>query len=405
MAFRHTTAIKKLRKLKKRKRVIQGGTWAGKTYGILPVIIDYCIKHEGEAYTVVAESIPAIKKGALKDFKEVMQLTGRWIEENFHATDRKYTFANGSYIEFSSFSSVGDAQAAGKRTGLFINEANYIPFPIADALMTRTSGNIWIDYNPTASFWAHEELIGDDGVDFIILKYTDNEGLPETILEDLMIKKGKAFHNVDLPTDQLYKESNVKSKFWANWCKVYLDGLVGNLEGIIFQEGINWEIIDSIPEGLEMEGLGLDFGYTNDPTALIGGYKYNGTKIYDELIYKTRMLNSHINDSIESQGIDKNKLIIADSAEPKSIDDLILLGLNVMGATKGKDSVINGITNLQEIKFYFTSISVNIIKELRNYCWKVNKEGVSLNIPVDAYNHGIDAIRYHESDKTEFWAF
>lgn len=387
--FQRTTAINKLLKLKKRKKVIQGGTWAGKTYGILPIIIDYCIKNKGESYTVVAESIPAIKKGVLKDFMEIMKLTGRWIEENYHSTDRKYTFSNSSYIEFSSFKTVGDAQAAGKRTGLFINEGPYISFGIADALMTRTSGDIWIDFNPTSRFWAHDEVAEEDDADFIILTYKDNEGLPQSILDDLMRKKEKA----------------KTSKFWKNWCDVYLYGKIGNLEGVIFQEGVAWNIIDELPNEAQFEGCGLDFGYTNDPTALIGSHKLNGSIVYDELIYQTRLLNSQIYNSIISQEVDISKLIVADCADPKSIDDLILLGLNVIGAVKGKDSIKNGISKMQENKFYVTSRSTNVIKDLRNYRWNMDKDGNSLNVPIDNYNHSIDAMRYFQSGKREFWAF
>jgi len=388
--FKRTTAINKLLKLTKRKRVIQGGTWAGKTYGIIPIIIDHCAKNKGESYTIVAESIPALKKGALKDFIEIMKITNRWIEDNYNMTDRKYTFSNGSYIEFSSFKSVGDAQAAGKRTGLFINEAPYISFGIADALMVRTSGFIWVDFNPTRRFWAHEELVKEDDTDFIILTYKDNEGLPQSIMDDLMRKREKA----------------KTSKYWRNWCAVYLDGEIGMLEGVIFQEGINWEIIEEIPAEAEFDGCGLDFGYSNDPTALIGSHKWNGAKVYDELIYKTRLLNSHIYNEIIEQGIDINKLIVAESAEPKSIEDLIQMGLNVIPAVKGKDSINNGIAKMQENKFYITSRSTNVIRELRNYSWKIDKDGNSLNIPIDDYNHGIDAIRYKESDNNhEFWVY
>ena len=146
--FQRTTAINKILALKHRKKIIQGGTWAGKTYGIIPVLIDYSIKNKNKTVTIVAETIPAIKGGALKDFKNVMRDTGRWNESNFNASDLHYTFGSGTKIEFKSFDSVGKAQAAGKRDVLFINEAPYIPYDIADALIGRTTEDIYIDFNP-----------------------------------------------------------------------------------------------------------------------------------------------------------------------------------------------------------------------------------------------------------------
>lgn len=403
MAFIRTSAINKLLSLKKRFRVIQGGTWAGKTYGILPCIINHCAINSGEQYTIVAESVPALKKGAIKDFIEIMQDTGRWVEERYSRGDKKYTFANGSYIEFSSFKTIGDAKAAGKRTGLFINEGQYIPFDVADALITRTSGNVWVDFNPTKRFWAHDELVDSGMADFVVLKYTDNEGLPKSILDDLLRKKEKAFHNCNLPTEELYKDENIKNKYWANWCKVYLDGLVGNLEGVIFQENISWKIIKEVPEEARSKGLGLDFGYTNDPSALIEGYEWNNSSVYDELIYETNLRNVQIDERITELGIDRTKKIVADHAEPKSIADLRAYGLNMIECIKGKDSVNFGIDKMQENIFYVTERSTNIIRELRNYQWRVSRDGKTMNEPIDSNNHSIDAIRYLEADNNDFW--
>jgi phage terminase large subunit len=153
--FQRTEAIDKLLNLSKRKRVVQGGTWAGKTYGIIACMIDRATKKPGFTGTVVAETIPALKSGALKDFKKIMQETGRWREDRFNASELHYTFASGYKLEFRSFDSVGKAQAAGKREDLFINEAPYIPYEIADALIMRSTELVWIDFNPTAEFWGH----------------------------------------------------------------------------------------------------------------------------------------------------------------------------------------------------------------------------------------------------------
>lgn len=392
--FQRTTAIEKLLELNHRVKVIQGGTWGGKTYGIIPILIDRCIHNKGQSYTVVAESIPAIKRGALKDFKEIMQITGRWMQDHFNSTDRKYTFANGSYIEFSSFQNVGDAQAAGKRTGLFINEAPYISWEVANALLIRTSDDVWIDFNPTRRFWAHREFVDSKDCDFLILTYRDNEGLPQSILDELMRRREKA----------------KTSKYWENWCRVYLDGEIGTLEGVIFQEGQNWDIVDSIPEEAQKKGYGLDFGYSNDPSAWISGSNYDGAMYFDELLFRKGLLNSAIASQMNSNGYQANSLLtVADSSEPKSIEEIRQHGINITGAKKGKDSVNFGIGLLQEEKFYVTARSINLINELRNYAWKTDKDGNTLNIPIENFNHGIDAMRYFATEfmnkQTEFAVF
>lgn len=367
--MKRTIAINKLLRLKKRKKIIQGGTWAGKTYGIIAIIIDFAAKNPNRVITVVAETIPAIKRGALKDFKEIMYSTSRWVETRYNATDRIYYFANGTIVEFNSFDSVGKAQAAGKRTDLFINEAPYIPFDIADALIGRTSGNIWIDFNPTHEFWAHTEIVGQPDCDFIILKYTDNEALPLTILHELELKKEKA----------------KTSDYWANWCRVYIDGEIGNLQGVVYS---NWEIIDHLPIEAKLLGIGLDFGFTNDPTAAIGVYKYNDKIIIDELIYRTGLLNNELATILQTY----KSFIIADSAEPKTIAELKGRGLNIQ-PIKDK-SILTGISVINEVRFYVTAKSINTIKELRGYIYEKDKTGKSTNNPIGYLNHSMDALRY-----------
>ena len=190
--FKYTTAIKKLRAIKARKKVIQGGTSAGKTYGIVPLLIDKAIKNEGIKVTVVAETLPAVKEGALDIFKTVMFDTGRWMENHWNASTLTYTFGNRSRIQFKSFDSVGKAKSSGKRDVLFLNEANHIAFDIADALMIR-SKETWIDFNPDNEFWVHTEVLTEPNSEFLLLTYHDNEALPAETLEDLLIKQVKRF--------------------------------------------------------------------------------------------------------------------------------------------------------------------------------------------------------------------
>ena len=385
MKFQRTTAINKLLALDKRKKIIQGGTWAGKTYGIIPILINKSASLNNKHITVVAETVDAVRKGALKDFKEVMQSTGRWNEDNYHGTNRMYTFpATGSVIEFQAYDTLGKAKAAGKRTDLFINEAQYTTFEIADALIMRTSEDIWLDFNPTFEFWAHTEIMPQDDSCFCLLKYTDNEAIPQTILDELNNKLEKAYHN---PQGERKDPNNIKSSYWANWCNVYIDGEVGKLEGVIFE---NWNTIDSVPPNAQLLGAGMDFGYTNDPTTMIAAYRYNNQIIFDEVIYQKGLGNSDIAGLAKGFG----GWIYADSAEPKSIAEIKAYGVRIKAAEKGTDSIRFGINILQELDMVVTNRSANLIKELRHYMWAKDKEGNSTQKPIDAFNHGIDAMRY-----------
>ena len=387
--FIRTTAINRIRALKNRIRVVQGGTNAGKTYAIIPILIDKATKTPRLKITVVAETIPAVKDGAVDIFKNVMLDTNRWRESGWIANPMEYTFGNGSKIQFKAFDSEGKAKASGKRDILFLNEANHIPFNIADALMIR-SIETYIDFNPDEEFWVHTEIIPQPNADFLLLTYKDNEAVSKQTLEDLFIKKSKAFFNPNLPDEELIKPENVKSSYWSNWYKVYGLGEIGMLEGVIFS---NWKLIDTIPKEAKLIGIGLDFGYTNDPTAIIEVYNYNGQRLINELKYQTGMLNSDI-----AKLLPKHVPVYADSSEPKSIDEIRRYGITIKGVTKGKDSINYGIDVMQRQDYLVTTQSTNLIKELRAYCWDTDKSGTRLNKPVDTNNHAVDALRYHEME-------
>lgn len=378
--------------MKGRKKVVQGGTWAGKTYGLMGVVADYCAKRPKYKVTVVAETIPAIKEGALSQFEEVMIETNRWHQSRFNKNELTYTFANKTRLQFRSFDSVGKAKAAGKRNALVINEGNYFPYDIADALIMRTEEDVWIDFNPDNEFWAHTEILPQKDAEFLLLKYTDNEGCPQTIIDELNSKLDKAFYD---PEESHTDPKNIKSEYWANWCRVYIDGEIGNLQGVVFD---NWKQIERLPENARLIALGMDFGYTNDPTTLMAYYRYNNQIIFDELVYRKGLKNSDIAALIKSFQVG-NTIIYADSAEPKSIDEIKEYGHNVVGTSKGKDSINYGISLLQQEPFYITARSLNTIRELRNYTWDKNRSGHTLNVPVDAFNHAIDAIRYIAMNK------
>ena len=369
--FQTTTAIKKLHALKKRKKVIQGGTSAGKTFGILPILIDRCIRTPYLETSVVSESIPHLRRGAMKDFLKIMIETGRYRDAQWNRSALKYTFTNGSYIEFFSVEQPDKLRGA-RRNVLYCNEANNIPFEAYNQLSIRTSGDIWIDFNPTANFWAHKEVANQPDADFITLTYLDNEALPQTIVDDIEQAKEKA----------------KTSEYWSNWWKVYGLGQIGSLEGVCIKE---WQEI-KLPLEARLLCYGMDFGYSNDPTTLIALYKYNDAYVFDEIIYQKKLLNSDTSNLFKAHDI--NAVVYADSAEPKSIAELRTLGHKVLPCTKGKDSIVYGINLINQNKIYITSRSKNLIKELQSYTWMKDREGNTINKPIDAFNHCIDAARY-----------
>lgn len=373
MSFQRTTAIDKLLAMKARKRVVQGGTSAGKTVGIIAAIADWGIKNPKKKITIVAETIPAVKDGALDIFIKIMEETGRWIEGNFLGNPMEYYFTNGTVIQFKAFDTVGKAKSAGKRDLLFLNEANHISYNIADTLMMR-SLETWIDYNPDERFWVHNEVLGEANTEFLLLKYTDNEGLPPETLEDLQEKIKKAG----------------SSPYWKNWCRVYIDGEIGNLEGVVFDD---WNIVEDKTPGT-LIGYGIDFGFVHSPTTIIQVNESEGDLYIKELLYKTGMHNDEIF-SFAEKNIDLHAQSIADCAEPKTIDYLFRKGWKgIKPAIKGEDSVRSGIDLLLQRKLHITNTSLNTIKEFRNYRWDTDKDGRSLNKPIKDYDHAIDAIRY-----------
>lgn len=374
MEFVSTTAIAKLLQLKKRIKVIPGGTSAGKTFGILPILIDLATQYPRLEISVVAESIPHLRRGAMKDFEKIMRATNRWVDAHFNKSTRKYTFANNSFIEFFS-AGQGDELRGARRNVLYINEANNVNYEAYSQLSIRTSNEIWIDFNPTNEFWAHEHLADDEDAEWLTLTYKDNEALSPAIVKEIEKAKEKA----------------KTSKYWDNWWKVYGLGQLGALEDVIFS---NWDLIDTIPAEAKLLGYGMDFGFTNDPTTLIAVYKYNDKIIYDEELYQLGLTNREIANHLKRVGVGRSSLVVADSAEPKSIKEINSYGFSLISATKGQDSINYGITTIQENDFAVTKRSTNLIKELRNYAWDKDKWGNKLNRPIDDYNHAIDAMRY-----------
>jgi phage terminase large subunit len=389
--FQVTTAIKKLSKLKARTRVVPGGTSAGKTFGILPLLIETATVTNGVSISVVSETIPHLKKGAIKDFQKIMKSTNRWHDERYNKTDRVYTFANGSYIEFFSADSEGRVRGP-RRDILYLNEANNLLFDTYYQLAIRTAQTIWLDFNPSNEFWAHSELLDDEDAQWLTLTYKDNQALVPAIVKEIEKNRTKAFFDENLTSDALWAESNIKSSYWANWWKVYGLGQLGSLEGVIFS---NWSMIGSIPETAKLLGYGQDFGFTSDPAATIAVYTYNGKIILHELVYKRGLLNVDLVKEYKRLGVNLGLPIWADKAEPKSIKEISGYGYRIDGADKGPDSVNFGIDLLQGYDMLVTSESTNLIAELRTYQWEKDRStGKNTNVPKDANNHAIDAVRY-----------
>ena len=389
--FRVTTAIAKLRKLSRRTRVIPGGTSAGKTFGILPILIDKAVKRPGLSVSVVSESIPHLKKGAIKDFKSIMKATGRWVEGRWNISDRVYTFANGSYVEFFSADSEGRVRGP-RRNVLYINEADNLLFETYYQLAIRTDLEVWLDYNPSNEFWANTELANDEDVEVLTLTYKDNEALAASIVKEIEKNRAKAFFDEWLEDEALFAEANIKSSYWANWWKVYGLGRIGSLEGVIFQ---NWKQIAAVPASAKLLGYGQDFGFTADPAALVAVYSFEDKIILDEIIYQRGLINADLVKAYKAAGVKPGVPIWADKAEPKSIKEISGYGYNIDGADKGPDSVNFGIDLLQGLDLLVTASSLNLIKELRTYAWEKDKKtGKPTNAPKDANNHAIDAVRY-----------
>ena len=369
-----TTAQTKLKQLRKRIRIVQGGTSSSKTFTIIPFLINYAIKNPNSEISVVSESIPHLKRGALKDFLKIMDWVGNFNPNNFNKSNLTYKFANGSYIEFFSADQPDKLRGA-RRDILFINECNNVSFESYQQLAIRTKKFIYLDYNPTNEFWVHTELMQDENSDFVILTYKDNEALDPAIVKEIEKAKVKA----------------ETSSYWENWWKVYGLGQIGPLEGVIFN---NWQTIDVIPNDARLLGYGLDFGYSNDPTAIVEVYKWNDKRIVNEICYQKELSNSQIAKLIPSK-----MPVYCDSAEPKSIAELTKLGVRAFGVTKGPDSINFGIQTMQSQEYLITKHSTNLINELRKYAWdKDKKTGVKLNRPIDDFNHAIDSLRYHEME-------
>lgn len=366
--FYEVSATKKIKNLSKKIRIIQGGTGASKTISILLYLIALSQYDKNKKLTsVVSESTPHLKRGAMRDFKNILQEHNYWKDNNWNATDSIYTFETGSQIEFFGADQPDKLRGA-RRDRLFINECNNVSFEAFEQLEVRTKDFVFLDFNPTNEFWVFTDVIGKrNDAELIILNYLDNEALSPEIINSIEQRKER-----------------------KNWWQVYGLGQLGEIDSRIYT---GWHFIEEVPFEARLERRWLDFGYTNDPTAIGEVYYYNGGYILNELVYLKGMSNKNIADTFLALPRPQT-VIVADSAEPKSIDELRGYGLNIVPCEKGKDSVRNGIQLVQDQPISATKRSVNLIKEYHNYLWMSDRNGKILNEPEKLNDHHMDGLRY-----------
>jgi len=366
MPYALTTATKKIAKLSKRIRAVTWGTSASKTISILLYLIARCQTDESATLTsIVSESMPHLKRGAIRDFLNIMKEHNYYDDERWNKTDSTYTFETGSTIEFFSADQPGKVRWP-RRHRLFVNEWNNIDYESFDQLLIRTEEFAFIDWNPVWEFYMYTDFIGKrEDVDFITLTYLDNEALSPNIVAEI--------------------ESHKDNK---RWWTVYWLWQLGEVEWKIYKD---WKIIDSVPHEARLERYWLDFWYTNDPTAIVAIYAYNGWYILDEIAFTKWLSNKQIVDILKSY---PTALVVADSAEPKSIDEIKTHGISIVGAEKWPDSIKNGIQLVQWQPISVTKSSTNVIKEYRNYMWMTDRDWKIINVPEGWFDHSLDWVRY-----------
>lgn len=345
----------------------KGGTRSSKTYSVLQLLLAIAYNNQ-LLISICSESLPHLKRGAMRDFMIILQSVGLVEEKNYkyNGSENIYRFGSGGMIEFFSVDNAGKVHGA-QRDILYINECNHIRYETYRQLSVRTSQTIFLDWNPASDFWFEQHIAHRENCVLIHSTYKDNPFLSATQIEEI--------------------ESN---KHDTNWWRVYGLGLNGNREGLCVK---NWEQCVEMPTVYKRRFLGLDFGFTNDPTVILDVRVSEGELWVDEVCYSSGMTNPDIAKEIkynELQGIQ----IVADSAEPKSIQELKNERLKVEPAQKGDDSIRQGLDILARYKINVTTRSLNLIKELRNYSYKEDKDGKTTNVPIDKYNHAIDALRY-----------
>lgn len=372
MKIQSNSVFEHLNNSTKRITIEQGGTRSGKTYNILMwLIFGYALKNTGKTITICRKTYPSLRASSMRDFFDILRHYDMYEESDHNKSNSEYKLES-NLFEFISLDQPQKVRGR-KRDVLYINEANELYFEDWQQLIFRTTEKAILDYNPSDEFhFIYDKIKPRDDADFYITTYKDNPFLSKEIIAEIERLK------------------NIDENYW----KIYGQGQIGSSQALIFR--INE--CNSIPTDAKFLSYGMDFGFTNDPTTLVEIWKQGDNIYLKELIYQTGLTNRDINDKLKFHEIER-KEIFADSAEPKSIEELYRMGWNIKPATKGQGSVNIGIDMMKRYQLHVTKDSVNMIKEFRNYKWQEDKNGNILNVPVDMFNHTIDAVRYGLYDK------
>lgn len=352
--------------------ILQGGTRSGKSYSAIQYLIVKALEDDGSSISVVRKSFPSLRISTLRDFRSVMKELELWDETNWYASENQYTFSNGSTIEFLSVQD-GERRKGTKRDYLFVDEANELDYDDMFQLFIRTTHKVILAFNPSfpTNHWIYTHMLTHPEAQRVISTYLDNPFLEDNIVQEIE------------------RLRDTSPSYW----KTYGLGLEGMIEGLVFD---NISVIDYIDEGAELLGYGVDFGFTNDPSALIALWKFDGGIIFDEICYEKNLLSNQLGNFIRGAYTQFGKKeVIADSSDPRLIEEIFRSGgINIKPAIKGPDSIMAGIDTLKQHRIHLTKSSKNLINEMYSYVWKKDKNDNLLNEPVDTNNHAIDACRY-----------
>lgn len=380
MAIALTTSTKKIRDCLFEPtfyKVIQGGASASKTFSIMILLISYAESYPNSLITVAGMTYNHLATGTIRDMKKILEETNRWEPERYNKTEKIYYFPNGSQIEFLSVDNM--TSRGPRRDVLFVNEANGLSYETFDQLATRTRDFVIIDYNPSAKFWAHEELVEkkSDKTSFLTLTYLDNEALSKQERENIESRKPK------------------EGEEPSNWWTVYGLGQIGSLEGNIYQ---GWEQVNSgYFQNGKLVRYGLDFGFSNDETAMVAIYELDdGRTGVEEILYKKGILGSQYAEILMSHNVEPNVLIVADSARPEIIAEIKAKGYRIVGADKNPGSVKRGIDRVSQRQIVYSGD--NLKREYLSYAWRKKRTGEVLDEPQDGNDHLMDALRYAIDD-------
>lgn len=358
-----------LQQSQKRISVMQGGSRSGKTYNIILFFIIKLLQERGNTLSIVRQSMPSIKGSVLRDFVEILLKMGIYSEDNHNKTEQTYNL-NGNLVEFVSVDQPHKIRGR-KRQYLFMNEVTEMSYEAWVQLSMRTEKKIVVDYNPSDEYhWIFDKVITRDDADFHITTYRDNPFLPKDVI------------------DEIERLKDADENYWL----IYGLGQKGNMNDTIYTH------FGYYSEDVQGETVyGLDFGY-NNPSAMVKCVFSDGAVYVEEILYETKLTTNDLVEKIKALNISPYDEIFCDAAEPKTIEELCRCGLNAKPADK---DVREGIRKVKSTRLFVHQNSTNLIKELKNYKWKTDKNGKKLDEPVKFNDHLVDSARYSIYTKTK----